>query len=98
MPMTKSSLPPSTSANKRANPFSKVGEIVDSDSEEEVLNTFDESANLFDMHMGTFSSVGGGDDQEDYYEYDDFTDQLYDIPGQLGAMYDDFKLQGRARK
>jgi hypothetical protein len=93
-----SSSAPSTSTNKRANPFSKVGEIVDSDSEEEVLNTFDESANLFDMPMSTLSSTGGGHDQEEYYEYNDFTDQLYDLPGQLGAFYEDFKLQGRLRK
>lgn len=96
--MPNSSFHSSTSATKRTNPFSKVGEIVDSDSEEEVLNTFDESANLFDMSMGTFSSSGGGGDQEDYYEYDDFTDQLYDLPGQLGAFYEDIKLQGRVRK
>jgi hypothetical protein len=96
--MPNSSFYPSTSANKRTNPFSKVGEIVDSDSEEEVLNTFDESANLFDMPMGTFSSTGGGGDQEDYYDYDDFTDKLYDLPGQLGAFYEDIKLQGRVRK
>ena len=57
--MSYSSCALSTSANIRANPFSKVGEIVDSDSEEEVINTFDESANLFDMHIGTFSSTGG---------------------------------------
>jgi hypothetical protein len=60
---------PYISSTKRVNPFSKVGEIVVSDSEdEEVLNTFDESANLF----------GGGqeyeEDYDDYY-YDDYAKQ-----------------------
>ncbi|PWA64262.1 zinc knuckle CX2CX4HX4C [Artemisia annua] len=54
---------PSTSATKRVNPFSKVGEIVVSDSEDElVANPFDESANLF----------GGG--QEFEQAYDDYDD------------------------
>ena len=80
---------PSTSSTKRVNPFSKVGEIVDSDIDEEnVLNTFDESMNLF----------GGGDDRED--DYDDYPDQVYDLPGNLDAFYDtyDIKLQGLGRK
>ena len=51
---------PSTSSTKRANPFSKVGEVVVSDSDDDVvLNTFYESTNLF----------GGGHEHED--EYDD---------------------------
>ena len=95
--MPSSSFKPSTSASKSANPFSKVGVIVDSDSdsEDEVLNIHDESANLFDMPMGTFSSSGGGGDYEDYYDYDDYTDLIYDLPGQVRALYEDIKLQGR---
>jgi hypothetical protein len=54
---------PSASVTKRDNPFSKVGNVVVSDSDEdEVLNTFDESANLF----------GGGHERED--EFDDYDD------------------------
>jgi hypothetical protein len=68
---------PSTSITKRANPFSKVGEVVVSDSDEdEVLNTFDESANLF----------GGGHEREDEYDYDDYSKQIYDLPGELDAL------------
>ena len=95
-----SSFQPSTSASKKTNPFSKVGDIVysDSDSEDEVLNPFDESANLLDRPMGMFSSAGGGDDQEYYDDYDDYMDQLYELPGHLKAFYDDIKLQGRTRK
>ena len=56
---------PSTSSTKMVNPFSKVREIVDSNNdEEEVVNTFDESTNLF----------GGGHDHED--DYDDYD---YDV-------------------
>lgn len=79
----------STSTTKRRNPFSKVGDVIDSDSEvDEVL----------DMPRGTFSSSGGGHDQEGYFEYDDFTDQLHDIPRHLADFYEDFKVQGRIRK
>jgi hypothetical protein len=93
-----SSLSLVNSATKRSNPFSKVGDVIDSDSEvDEVINLFDESANLFDMPMGTFSSTGGGQDQEEYYEYDDFTDQLHELPRHLATYYEDFKLQGRSR-
>ena len=81
---------PSTSSTKRVNPFSKVGDIVVSDSDdEEVVNTFDESANLF----------GGGHEREydyDGYDYDDYAQQVYDLPGNLdafNAMYGT-KLQG----
>jgi hypothetical protein len=93
-----SSLSLVNSGTKRSNPFSKVGEVIDSDSEvDEVLNSYDESVNLFDMPMGTLSSTGGAQDQEDYYEYDDYTDQLHEIPRHLVAYYEDFKLQGRTR-
>ena len=56
---------PPTSSSKRSNPFSKVGEVVVSDSDdEEVVDMFDESANLF----------GGGHDREDEYDdYDEMT-------------------------
>jgi hypothetical protein len=48
---------PSTSATKRTNPFSKVGDVEISDSDEdEVLDPFAESANLF----------GGGHERDDY--------------------------------
>ena len=71
-----------------------MGEIVVSDSDEdEVVNTFDESMNLF----------GGGHDREDDYDdydYDDYADQVYDLPGNLDALYDTYgiKLQGLGRK
>ena len=44
------------------------------------------------------SSAGGGYELED--DYDDYADQIYDLPGQLGAFYDmyDIKLQGHGRK
>ncbi|PWA45854.1 zinc knuckle CX2CX4HX4C [Artemisia annua] len=78
---------PSTSATKRGNPFSKVGKIVVSDSEDEVANPFDESANLF----------GGGQEfEQEYDDYDDYANQVYDLPGNLdafNAMYGT-KLQG----
>jgi hypothetical protein len=71
---------PSTSSPTRVNPFSKVGPVVVSDSEdEEVVNTFDESANLF----------GGGHEREydyDGYEYDDYAQQVHDLPGNLDAF------------
>ena len=71
---------PPTSSTKRANPFSKVGEVVVSDSEdEEVVNNFDESVNLF----------GGGHDYEDDYDgydYDDYSKQVHDLPGNLDAF------------
>ena len=88
-PIQKVDYPGSTSSTKRVNPFSKVGEIVVSDSDEdEVVNTFDESMNLF----------GGGHDRED--DYDDYADQVYDLPGNLDALYDTYgiKLQGLGRK
>jgi hypothetical protein len=82
---------PSASVTKRANPFSKVGEVVVSDSEEgEVLNTFDESANLF----------GGGHEREDELDdYDDYSKQIYDLPGELDALNAiyGFNLQGRRK-
>ena len=72
-------------STKRVNPFSKVGEIDVSDSDDEdVENTFDESTNLF----------GGGHDREDdydEYDYDNYVDQFYDLPG-------NFKLQCLRRK
>ena len=85
---------PSTSSSKRSNPFSKVGEVVVSDSDdEEVVDMFDESANLF----------GGGHDREDEYDdyddYDDYSKQVYDLPGNLdafNAMYGT-KLQARRK-
>lgn len=89
-----SSFSPSTSSTKRVNSFYKVGEIVDSDSdEEEVVNTFDESVNLF----------GGGHDREDDYDdydYDDYAKHVYDLPRNLDAVYDFYviKLQGLGRK
>ena len=81
---------PSISSTKRVNPFSKVGDIVVSDSDdEEVVNTFDESDNLL-----------GGDHEREYdydgYDYDDYAQQVYDLPGNLdafNAMYGT-KLQG----
>jgi hypothetical protein len=88
MPVSFSS--PSTSFSKRVNPFSKVGNVVVSDDDdEEVVNMFDESANLF----------GGGHEREydyDGYEYDDYAQQVHDLPGNLdafNAMYGT-KLQG----
>ena len=89
-PTTGVSSSPPTSSTKRVNPFSKVGEIVVSDSDDEVVvNPFDESANLF----------GGGhefEDADDDYDYDDYANQVYDLPGNLdafNAMYGT-KLQG----
>ena len=77
---------PPTSSTKRVNPFSKVGEVVVSDSEdEEVVNNFDESVNLF-----------GGRHDYDGYDYDDYSKQVHDLPGNLdafNAMYGT-KLQG----
>ncbi|PWA96026.1 hypothetical protein CTI12_AA043360 [Artemisia annua] len=79
---------PSTSATKRVNPFSKVGEIMESDSEDELVsNPFDESANLF----------GGGQEfDQDYDDYDDYANQVYDLPGNLDAFNAIYgtKLQG----
>lgn len=82
---------PSTSSTKTVNPFSKVGQVVVSDSDDdEVLNTFDESTNLF----------GGGHERENEFDdYDDYSKQFYDLPGNLdalNAMYD-FNLQGRRK-
>jgi hypothetical protein len=82
---------PSTSSTKRANPFSKVGEVVVSDSDDdEVLNTFNESKNLF----------GGGHKCEDEFDdYDDYSKQIYDLQGNLdafNAIYG-FNLQGRRK-
>ena len=82
---------PSSSSTKRANPFSKVGTVVVSDSDDdEVLNTFDESANLF----------GGGHEREDEFDdYDDYSQQIYDLPGNLDALNAiyGFNLQGRRK-
>lgn len=67
----------STSVTKRTNPFSKVGMVEVSESDEdEVINTFDESANLF----------GGGHEREDVYDYDDYSKHTYDLPGELDAL------------
>ena len=81
----------STSYTKRVNPFSKVGQVVVSDSDDdEVLNTFDESANLF----------GGGHGREDELDdYDDYSKQFYDLPRNLDALkvINDFNLQGRRK-
>ena len=78
MPVSFSS--PSTSSSKSVNPFSKVGNVVVSDDDdEEVVNMFDESANLF----------GGGHEREydyDGYEYDDYAQQVHDLPGNLDAF------------
>ncbi|PWA91915.1 zinc knuckle CX2CX4HX4C [Artemisia annua] len=89
-PKTSDPCTPPASSTKRVNPFSKVGEIVVSDSEDDVVaNQFDESANLF----------GGGqefEDDYDDYDYDDYANQVYDLPGNLdafNAMYGT-KLQG----
>lgn len=83
---------PSTSSTKRVNPFSKVGEVVVSDSDDdEVLNTFDESANLF----------GGGHEREDEFDdYDDYSKQIYDLPENLDALNAiyGFNLQGRRKQ
>ena len=83
-----------TSSSKRSNPFSKVGEIVVSDSDEdEVEDMFDETRNLF----------GGGHDREDefddYDDYDDYSKQVCDLPWNLdafNAMYGT-KLQARRK-
>ena len=67
-PIQKVDYPGSTSSIKRVNPFSKVGEIVVSDSDEdEVVNTFDESMNLFG------GAQDRGDDYDDY-DYDDYAE------------------------
>lgn len=62
--------------------------VSDSD-EDQVLNTFDESANLF----------GGGHEREDKYDYDDYSKQIYDLPGELDALNAiyGFNLQGRKK-
>ena len=84
---------PSTSSSKRSNPFSKVGEVVVSDSnDEEVVNMFDETTNLF----------GGGHDyvdEYDDYDYDKYSKQIYDLPRNLDALdaLDDIKFQGRRK-
>ncbi|PWA82953.1 zinc knuckle CX2CX4HX4C [Artemisia annua] len=79
-PKTSDSCTLPASSTKRVNPFSKVGEIVVSDSEDEVVaNPFDKSANLF----------GGGQEFEndyDDYDYDDYANQVYDLPGNLDAF------------
>ena len=68
------------------NPFSKVGNVVVSDSEDEV----DE-----------MDAYGGGHDfEEDLDGYDDYAyaSQIYDLPGSLKSFKDtDFKLQGRRK-
>ena len=85
---------PTTSSSKRSNPFSKVGEVVVSDSDdEEVVNVFDETANL---------SGGGHEHENEYddYDYDDYSKQIYDLPGNLDAFdaLDGIKLQGRRKQ
>lgn len=74
------------------NPFSKVGDVIVSDSDdEEVLEP--------DNPMAKFlASTGGGHELEDYY--DDYADQVYDLPGQLDDFSDmyDIKLQGSGNK
>lgn len=78
-----------TSSTKVGNPFLKVEEVVVSDiDDEEVFEP--------DNPMAKFlASTGGGHELEDYY--DDYADQLYDLPGQLFAFCDlcDIKLQDR---
>ncbi|PWA74765.1 zinc knuckle CX2CX4HX4C [Artemisia annua] len=90
-PKRATSSAPSSSSTKRANPFSNVGDVDVSDSDDEVvLNTFDKSANLF----------GGGHEREDEFDdYDDYSKQIYDLPENLdalNAMYG-FNIQGRRK-
>lgn len=59
--------------------YSKVGNIVDSDSDkEEVVNNFDESVNL----------SGGGHDRDN-----DYAKQVYDLLGNLNAFYDMYGIK-----
>ena len=77
---------PLKKVDSSGNPFSKVGNVVVSDSEDEV----DEVV-----------SYGGGQDYEadfDGYDYDDFESQIYDLPGSLKSFNDmGVKLQGRRK-
>ena len=64
--------------------------MISDSEEEEVLNTFDESANLF----------GGGHEREDEFDdYDNYSKQIYDLPGELDALNAiyGFNLQGRRK-
>ena len=99
IPSTSTTSGPSTSSNKGVNPFSKVGAIVDSDIDDEVdevLNAYDESANLFGGGQNLKDEFG---DYDDYDDFDDYAKQIQDLPGELdalNALYG-FKLQGRRK-
>ena len=77
---------------KKGNPFSKVGDVVVSDSDDEVLEPDDTMSNYL-------SSAGGHNELESYLS-DDYAAQVLDLPGQLeefNKMFD-FKVKGRSRK
>ena len=77
---------------RKGNPFSKVGEVVVSESEDEVFEPNDPMDSYF-------SSAGGHHELEGYLS-DDYAAQVFDLPGQFEEYNKqfDFKLQGRSRK
>ena len=77
---------------KKGNPFSKVGNVVVSDSDDEVLEP--------DDPMSSYLSSAGGQNELEGYFSDDYAAQVLDLPGQLeefNKMFD-FKVQGKSRK
>ncbi|PWA95915.1 histone-fold protein [Artemisia annua] len=77
---------------RKGNPFSKVGEVVDSDSDNEVLVTND--------HMNNNVSSAGGYNELEGYLSDDYAAQVLDLPGQLEEFNKlfDSQFQGSSRK
>ena len=77
---------------RKGNPFSKVGEVVVSESEDEMFEPNDPMHNYF-------SSAGGHNKLEGYLS-DDYAAQVNDLPGQFEEFNNqfDFKLQGHSRK
>ena len=83
---------PCTSSKNVGNPFSKVGEVVVNDSDEDKVLEPDNDMAKF------LASFVGYHVLEDYFD-DDYAAQVYDLPGQLNVYCDmyDVKLQGRDR-
>ncbi|PWA58171.1 zinc knuckle CX2CX4HX4C [Artemisia annua] len=77
---------------KKGNPFSKVGDVVVSDSDDEVFEPNDPMNNYL-------SSAGGHNELEGYFS-DDYVAQVLDLPGQLEEYNKlfDFQVQGSSRK
>lgn len=76
----------------KGNPFSKVGEVVDSDSDDEVFEPNDPIDSYF-------SSAGGHNEFEGYLS-DDYAAHVYNLPRHFEEFNNqfDFKLKGRSRK